>query len=53
MFLASNQAKNITGSDFLCDGGVTRCLYDWLIGGIGVMAMGGWDKRIGYPTYTD
>ena len=33
VFLASERAKNITGADFACDGGI--------------MAMGSWDQRVG------
>ena len=35
LFLASERAKNITGSDFVCDGGI--------------MAMGSWYGRVGFP----
>merc|ERR1712166_133258 len=36
-FLASERASNITGCDVLCDGGI--------------MAMGSWDKRVGYTSH--
>ena len=32
-FVASDMGRNITGVDLLCDGGI--------------MAMGGWDQRVG------
>lgn len=37
-FLASERARNITGCDVLCDGGI--------------VAMGSWDSRVGYTSYT-
>lgn len=37
LFLASDKAKNITGADLMCDGGI--------------LAMGSWDKRVGFSSY--
>ena len=36
-FLASEYAANVSGTDVCCDGGI--------------MAMGGWNRNIGYKSY--